>query len=58
VLPGSPASDVGAFLASLSSTFAREEYMSTYSCPESRMISYMISSVIDRRMNRSFSRPS
>jgi hypothetical protein len=34
----------------LASSLARLAYMSTYSWPESRMISYMISSVIDRRM--------
>ncbi len=34
----------------LDSSLARVAYMSTYSWPESRMISYMISSVIERRM--------
>ena len=32
------------------SSLALAAYMSTYSWPESRMISYMISSVIERRM--------
>ena len=34
----------------LPSSLARPAYWSTYSWPESRMISYMISSVIERRM--------
>jgi len=32
--------------------------MSTYSCPESSISRYMISSVMERRMNRSPSIPS
>src|SRR5699024_4265306 len=34
-----------------------EAYVSTYSCPDSRMISYMISSVTDRSRKRSEGRP-
>jgi hypothetical protein len=38
------------FCSSFCSSLAREAYMSTYSWPESCMISYMISSVMERRM--------
>ena len=44
------AASAASFSRRLDSALARVEYMSTYSWPESRMISYMISSVIDRRM--------
>lgn len=40
-----------------SRAFAVAAYMSTYSWPDRRMISYMISSVMERRTNRSFSIP-
>ena len=39
-------------------SLAAGAYMSTYSWPDSSMIAYMISSVIERRMNRSSLIPS
>jgi len=40
------------------SSLAREAYISTYSWPESDMSAYITSSVTERRMNRSSSKPS
>ena len=51
-LVSQPASSAGSgsFSTRSASSLARVAYMSTYSCSDSRLISYMISSVMARRM--------
>src|SRR5699024_10585601 len=57
-LASSPALSVFFGFALVSSlVLTVEAYVSTYSCPDSRMISYMISSVTDRSRKRSEGRP-
>lgn len=41
------------FFSASNRVFTVDAYVSTYSCPESRRISYMISSVIERKRKRS-----